>query len=209
MAGGQFGTALSAVITAHHAGGAVEALVAEGRPGLEGARIAAWELSQAAVPHTLVTDAAAPGCIARREVDAVLVTGERICANGDVVGISGTYPLALAAHAAGVPFLVLAATTALDPGTGSGADAPGEEGRPGPVLVVGGTRIAPEGTTIDNPRLDVTPAALVTAIVTEQGVATAPFEDVLAMHRAAADARRAVSSAGFAALLAQRTAMVS
>jgi methylthioribose-1-phosphate isomerase len=209
MAGGQFGTALSALITAHHAGVVVEALVAEGRPGLEGARIATWELSQADVPHALTTDAAAPGCIARGEVDAVLVTAERICANGDVVGIGGTYPLALAAHAAGVPFLVLAATTAVDPGTPGGADAPREEGRPGPVLVVAGTRIAPEGTTIDNPRLDVTPAAVVTAIVTEEGVARAPFDDVLATHRAAADRRRAVSSAGFAALLAQPSAVVS
>jgi methylthioribose-1-phosphate isomerase len=205
MGSGQFGTALSAIITAHHEGRQVHALVAETRPGLEGARIATWELAQAGVPHTLVTDAATAGCIADGEVAAVLVGAERIAANGDVIGVAGTYPLALAASAAGVPFLVLAATTALDLTTATGADAPAEEGRPGPVLLAGGTRIAPEGTRVRNPRLDLTPAALVTAIVTEAGVARAPYGPALAMHEATSDVRRAAAP-GFAALLAQRRA---
>jgi methylthioribose-1-phosphate isomerase len=203
MGSGQFGTALSAILTAHHEGRQVHALVAEGRPGLEGARVATWELAQAAVPHTLVTDAAAPGCIAEGEVDAVLVTAERVCANGDVIATAGTYPLALAAHAAGIPFLVLCATGAVDLATPAGSSAPLEDGRPGPVLTAGGTRVAPEGTPVRNPRLDRTPAALVTAIVTEQGVARSPLADVLARHVTAAEERRA-TAAGFAALLAQR-----
>ncbi len=205
MGGGQFGTALSAILTAHHAGRPLHVLVAETRPGLEGARVATWELAQAGVPHALVTDAAGPGCIGAGEVDAVLVTAERVAANGDVVAVSGTYPLALAASAAGIPFLVLVATSALDLATPSGADAVVENGRPGSVLTAAGTRIAPEGTTIRNPRQDRTPASLVTAIVTEEGVARAPFAADLAAHATRADARRAASP-GFAALLAARGA---
>ncbi|HEU0243148.1 MAG TPA: hypothetical protein VFQ75_04540, partial [Candidatus Limnocylindrales bacterium] len=205
MGGGQFGTAVSTVITAHHEGREVHALVAEGRPGLEGARVATWELAQAAVPHALVTDAAAAGSIAAGEVEAVLVTAERVCANGDVVGTVGTYPLALAAAAAGIPFLVLVATTAVDLATPDAAAAPLEDGRPGPVLTAGGKRVAPEGTPVRNPRLDWTPARLVTAIVTEDGIVRAPFGEALAAQVRVAEARRAASS-GFAALLAQRAA---
>jgi methylthioribose-1-phosphate isomerase len=204
MGGGQFGTALSAVITAHHAERPVHAFVAEGRPGLEGARVATWELGQAGVAHTLVTDAGAAGLVADGEVDVVLVTAERVCANGDVVGVTGTLPLALAAHAADVPFLVLVATTAVDPETPDGGAASMEEGRPGPVLTAAGTRVAPEGTAVRNPRLDHTSAALVTAIVTEEGIARAPFTAALAAQVRAADARRAATP-GFAALLAARS----
>jgi len=174
MGGGQFGTALSAVQTAHHAGRDVHALVPEGRPGLEGARIASWELRQAGVPHEVVTDAAAPGCIATGDVQAVLVGADRIAANGDVVSPAGAYPLALAAQAAGVPFIVCATTTAIDSALADGAAATLEEGRPGPVVRVGPTRIVPEGTAVGNRLQDLVPAGLVTAIVTEQGVLRLP-----------------------------------
>jgi methylthioribose-1-phosphate isomerase len=170
MGGGQFGTALSAVQTAHHAGREVLALVAEGRPGLEGARIAAWELTQAGVPHAVVTDAAAPGHVAARDVDAVLVAGDRVARNGDVVGLAGMYPLALAARDAGVPFLVCAATSAFEARLKTGDDATLEEGRPGPVMRVGAARVTPEGTVVRNRAQDLVPARLVTAIVTERGV---------------------------------------
>ncbi|HEY3336164.1 MAG TPA: hypothetical protein VGK16_13110 [Candidatus Limnocylindrales bacterium] len=205
MGGGQFGTAVSTIITAHHEGREIHALVAEGRPGLDGARVATWELAQADVPHTLVTDAAAGGCVAAGEVDAVLVTAERVCANGDVVATTGTYPLALAARAAGVPFLVLVATTAVDLATADASAAVLEDGRPGPVLTAGGTRVAPVGTPVRNPRLDRTPAGLVTAIVTEEGIARAPFPDALAAQAGAANTRRATAR-GFEALLARRAA---
>ena len=158
MGGGQFGTALSAVQTVHHAGRPIHALVPEGRPGLEGSRVAAWELRQAGVPHAVVTDAAAPACIAAGEVQAVLVGADRICANGDVVATVGAYPLALACAASGIPFIVCAATTSVDLATAEGADATLEEGRPTLVLRAGGTRVAPEGTQVRNPLQDLVPA---------------------------------------------------
>jgi S-methyl-5-thioribose-1-phosphate isomerase len=205
MGGGQFGTALSAIQALHHAGRPVHALVAEGRPGLEGSRVAAWELRQAGVPHAVVTDAAAPGCIAGGEVAAVLVGGDRIAANGDVIAGAGAYPLALACAAAGTPFIVCAATPAIDAAVADGADAAIEEGRPGSVLRVGGERIAPEGTSIRNPLQDLVTADLVTAIVTETGVLRPPYGPAIEGAVAASSARRA-GSAGYAALLAQRAA---
>jgi methylthioribose-1-phosphate isomerase len=205
MGGGQFGTALSAVQTVHHAGRAIHALVPEGRPGLEGSRVAAWELHQAGVPHAVVTDAAAPGCIAAGEVQAVLVGADRICANGDVITTAGAYPLALACAASGTPFSVCAATTAIDLETAHGADATLEEGRPTLVLRAGGSRIAPEGTQVRNPLQDLVPAALVTSIATETGVLRAPFGPALASAVATASARRSTAP-GFAALRTRREA---
>ncbi len=202
MGSGQCGTALGVIQAAHHADRPIHALVGETRPRFDGARIAAWELQQAGVQYSIVTDAAAPGCIAAGEVDAVLVTADRIAANGDVLAPAGTYPLALAAAAAGVPLLVLSATTAIDPATATGADASIEEGRPGPILRAAGTRIAPEGSQVRNPVQDLTPAALVTALVTEEGVLHPPFAEAIAAAYLAASARRAASP-GFAALAAR------
>ncbi len=207
MGGGQFGTALSAVQTAHHAKRAVHALVPEGRPGFEGSRIAAWELRQAGVPHAVVTDAAAPGCIAAGEVSVVLVGADRIAANGDVIATVGAYPLALAAAAAAVPFIVCAATTAVDLAVDEGATATIEQGRPNLVLRAAGTRVAPEGSQVRNPLQDLVPAALVDAIVTETGVLRAPFGPAIVAAVAAAEARRSTAR-GFAALLARRVAAV-
>jgi methylthioribose-1-phosphate isomerase len=203
MGSGQFGTALSAIITAHHGDRPVHALVAETRPLLEGARVAAWELGQAGVPHALVTDAGAAAAIEAGDVDVVLVTAERICANGDVIGLTGTYPLALAAAAADIPFVVLAATTVVDLGTPDAAAAPLEDGRARPVLTAAGTRIAPEGTAVRNPRLDRTAASLLSAIVTEEGVIQAPFAEALETHVRAAIDRR-MREPGFAAMVARR-----
>ena len=190
MGGGQFGTALNVVTVAHHAGRPIQALVAETRPGFIGSRIAAWELGQAGVPYAIVTDASAPACIAEGEVGAVLVGADRIAANGDVIAPAGTYALALAAADAGVPLLVFAATTTIDPGTASGEEATIEEGRAGPVLRAAGTRIAPEGSRIRNPVQDLTPAALVGALVTEAGVLRAPYASAIAEALALAAARR-------------------
>ncbi len=207
MGGGQFGTALSAVQVMHHAGRPVHVLVPEGRPGFEGSRIAAWELRQAGVSHAVVTDAGAPGCIAAGEVEAVLVGADRIAANGDVVGTAGAYPLALACHASGLPFIVCAPTNVIDLAVADGESATIEEGRPTPVLRAGGTRIAPEGTQVRNPVQDLVPASLVTAIVTEEGVVRAPLGDALEAAAAAATVRR-TRSKGYAALVAQRAAAV-
>jgi methylthioribose-1-phosphate isomerase len=205
MGSGQFGTALGAVMAVHHAGRPVHVLVAETRPAMIGGRLAAWELRQAGVPHAVVTDAAAPGCIASGEVGAVLVTADRVAANGDLVATVGTYPLALAASAAGIPFLVCVSTSALDAAAADGAGATIEEGRPTQVLSVHGRRIAPLGTAVRNPVLELVPASLVTAFVTDEGVLRAPFEGAIAAAVASASARRSVAR-GFAALAAQRAA---
>jgi methylthioribose-1-phosphate isomerase len=200
MGGGQFGTALNTVTAAHHAGRPVHALVAESRPLFAGSRIAAWELGQAGVPYAVVTDAAASACIAEGEVAAVLVGADRIAANGDVIAPVGTFALALAARDAGVPLMVFAATTAIDPAAPTGEEATIEEGRPGPVIRAAGTRIAPEGSQVRNPAQDLTPAALVAVLVTEEGVLRAPYQPAIAAAVERAAVRRAASP-GFAALL--------
>jgi methylthioribose-1-phosphate isomerase len=208
MGSGTYGTALNIVTAAHHAGRPVEALVAEARPLFTGSRIAAWELGQAGVPYALVTDAAAPGCVAGGEVGVVLVGGDRVAANGDVVAAAGTYPLALAAAAAGVPFLVCAATTAVDLRVASGEEATIEDSRPGPVVRAAGTRVAPEASQVRSPAQDLTPAALVTLFVTEEGVLRPPFGASLAGAVDRASARRAASP-GFAELVRRATEAAS
>ena len=205
LGSGTFGTALGVITMLHHAGRPVHALVAETRPLHIGSRLAAWELRQAGVQHAVVTDSAAPGCIASGEVDAVLVSAERIAANGDLIGISGTYPLALAAAAEGIPFIVCAATTSIDPDVPDGESATIEEARPASVLTVNGRRIALEGTPIRNPLQDLTPASLVTAIVTEQGILRAPYGESIATAMLTAHVHRSASR-GYRALLARRVA---
>lgn len=199
MGGGQFGTALAAVFAIHHAERAIEVLVPEGRPGLEGARVAAWELAQAGVRVTVVPDAAGPGLIADGDADVVVVGADRVSAAGDVLGTVGGYPLALAAARAGVPFVVFAPTSAIDPGTADGAGLVPEEGRASDVLRIDGRLVAAEGAAGRTPRQDITPADLVSAFVTEEGTLRAPFGPALAAAVAAADARRrSVASAAAA-----------
>ncbi len=203
LGSGVFGTALGVVTSRHQAGQAVHALVAETRPWLAGGRIACWELAQAGVPHTLIPDAAAPGRIAAGEVDVVLVTADRIAANGDLAAPVGTYPLALAAQAAGVPLVVCVATTAIDLAVPDAAGLAPEDARPSAALAFAGQRIAPEGTHARNPATDSVPAALVDAFLTDEGVLRAPFAAPLADAVERASARRMAAS-GFRALVAQR-----
>ncbi len=203
LGSGVFGTALGVITSRHHAGQRIHALVAESRPWLAGARIACWELGQAGVPHALVTDAAAPGCIASGEVECVLVSADRIAANGDVATPVGAYPLALAAQAADVPFIVCVATTALDLAIASGDDLVVEDARPSMVLAFGGQRIAPEGVHIRNPMTDVVPAAMVAAFITDEGVLRPPFGPAIA-EAAARSAARRMAARGFRALMEQR-----
>src|SRR3954453_4142252 len=170
--GGEGGTAL-AVVQALAARGPVEVLACETRPLLQGARLTVYELAAAGIPHALCADGAAAGLIARGEVDAVVVGADRVAANGDVANKVGTYPLALAAREAGIPFVVAAPTSTLDPATATGAEIVVEERDAEEVLRVGGRLVAPEGTPVRNPAFDITPAELVTALVTERGVASA------------------------------------
>jgi methylthioribose-1-phosphate isomerase len=188
LACGQVGTALGVVQVAHHAGRPVHVWVDETRPYLQGARLTTWELAQAGVPHALLPDVAAGHLMARGEVDVVLVGADRIAANGDTANKVGTYPLAVLAARHGIPFYVCAPTSSIDPATPDGCGIEIEERRADEVLEVRGVRIAPPGTDVRNPAFDVTPAELITGIVTEEGVVRAPFEAGL---RAAIEAARA------------------
>jgi methylthioribose-1-phosphate isomerase len=187
---GQYGTALAAIQSAHHAGREISAIVAEGRPGLEGLRVAAWELVQAGVHVRAVPDAAAAHLVAQGDVDVILVGAERIAANGDVAAIAGTYPLAAVAARHLVPVLVCAPSIAIDLDVPDGSELPLEDRRPGDVLVAGSTAVAPDGVGALNPAADVTPAELVTAIITEHGRLDPPFAGGLAEVVRAAGARR-------------------
>ncbi|MBA3876399.1 MAG: S-methyl-5-thioribose-1-phosphate isomerase [Anaerolinea sp.] len=186
LACGQFGTALGVIQVAHHAERPLHVWVDETRPYLQGARLTAWELAQAGVPHTLIPDVAAASLMAAGRVDAILVGADRVAANGDVANKVGTYPLAVLAARHGIPFYVCAPISSVDLDTADGAAIPIEERAPDEVTQVRGRRIAPDGTAVWNPAFDVTPAQLITVIVTEEGVLHPPFEPAL---RAAADAR--------------------
>jgi methylthioribose-1-phosphate isomerase len=176
---GGYGTAMGAIRMAHEEKKQIAVLATETRPLLQGARLTAWELGRLGIPHALIADGAAAGLIARGEVKVVMVGADRIAANGDVANKVGTFPLALAAKDAGVPFIVVAPTTTVDLSVASGAKIPIEERAASEVTGVLGRAVAPAGTYAVNPAFDVTPARLITAIVTETGVATSPFAAAL------------------------------
>jgi methylthioribose-1-phosphate isomerase len=170
LATGGMGTALAPVYTLLEAGPAPGVIVPETRPLLQGSRLTAWELSRAGVRCTVITDNMVASRLRLGGVGCVLVGADRIAANGDVANKIGTYPLALAARAHGVPFYVLAPTSTVDPATADGAGIPIEERSAEEVTGWRGTRTAPEGVGAWNPAFDVTPAELITAIVTDRGV---------------------------------------
>jgi methylthioribose-1-phosphate isomerase len=172
LASVEWGTALGIVGTLHERGAVREVFADETRPLLQGARLTAFELEQMGVPYRLLADAAGPSVIARGLVDLVVVGADRIAANGDVANKIGTYPLALAASAAGVPFVVAAPESTVDAATATGADIVIEERDPEEVLGYAGTRTAPACARAFNPAFDVTPHDLVTAIITEDRVIT-------------------------------------
>lgn len=162
----EWGTALGVIRALHDDGALGHVYLNETRPLLQGARLTAWELAQAGIAHTVVVDSAGPSVVARGMVDAVIVGADRVAANGDVINKVGTYPLALAATRAGVPFVVAAPESTLDPATPDGASVEIEVRDPSEVLAPD----APTSTAAWNLAFDVTPADLVTAIVTEDRV---------------------------------------
>jgi methylthioribose-1-phosphate isomerase len=166
----EWGTALGIVRSLHARGKVAHVVVDETRPLLQGARITATELVAEGIDHHVVVDGAAPSIIARGLVDAVVVGADRVAANGDVANKIGTYPLALAAARAGIPFVVAIPESTFDPDTPDGAAIEIEERAGDEVLVVNGRRTAPPGSPAWNPAFDVTPADLVTAVVTEERV---------------------------------------
>jgi eIF-2B alpha/beta/delta-like uncharacterized protein len=146
------------------------AIATESRPLLQGARLTMYELKRMRIPHELIVDSAAAGLIAAGAVDAVVVGCDRVAANGDVANKVGTYGLALAAAAAGIPFVIAGPTSTVDPDCPSGEHIPIEQRDPEEVRRVGGTALTMPGTPARNPAFDVTPANLITALVTERGV---------------------------------------
>jgi methylthioribose-1-phosphate isomerase len=169
-----YGTAVGVIRAAHEGGRHPSVWVPETRPVLQGARLTAWELGRLGIPHRLVADVMAASLMAAGEVDVIVVGADRIAANGDVVNKIGTYALAVLAAHHGVPFYVAAPTSTFDPASPDGASIRIEQRPPEEVTEIAGTRIAPEGTEVDNRAFDVTPADLVTNYVTEEGIRTRP-----------------------------------
>jgi len=165
-----YGTAVGVIRAAHEAGRRPSVWVPETRPVLQGARLTAWELGRLGIAHRLVADVMAASLMAGGEVDCVVVGADRVAANGDVVNKIGTYGLAVLANHHGIPFYVAAPTSTFDPESPDGKSVPIEQRPPEEVTTIAGVAIAPEGTDVDNRAFDVTPAELVTAFVTEDGV---------------------------------------
>lgn len=164
------GTALGVAQTVFERGELAEVIALETRPLLQGARLTAWELQQMGAPFRLAVDSAGPFLLARGAADAVLIGADRITANGDTANKVGSFSLALAARYAGVPFLVVAPESTVDVATPDGAAIDIEDRGAAEVVGFGGVRTAPEGTAAANPAFDVTPAELITAIVTDRRV---------------------------------------
>jgi methylthioribose-1-phosphate isomerase len=164
------GTALAVVAELHRRGWLTSVLATESRPLLQGARLTVWELSRLGIPHELCVDSAAAGLLAGGGADGVVVGCDRVAANGDVANKVGTYMLALAARAAGVPFVVAGPCSSVDPDCPDGGSIVIEERDPDEVRRAGGQLLTLPGTAVRNPAFDVTPAGLLSALVTERGV---------------------------------------
>jgi len=166
-----YGTALGVVRAAQEAGKNINVLADETRPFLQGARLTTWELKHDDIPVKLITDNMAGHLMKQGKVDCVVVGSDRIAANGDVANKIGTYTVAVLAKQHGIPFYVAAPTSTIDLDTPSGAEIPIEERAASEVTHIKGHAIAPEGVAVRHPAFDITPAELVTAIITELGVA--------------------------------------
>ncbi len=164
------GTALAVVHTLHERGVLREALPLETRPLLQGARLTTWELDRMGAAHRLIVDSAGPFLLARGAADVVLTGADRIAANGDTANKIGTFSLALGARHAGVPFIVVAPESTVDSATASGDEIDIEDRGTAEVVSLAGATTAPEGTEALNPAFDVTPADLITAIVTDRRI---------------------------------------
>lgn len=170
LATGGGGTALGVLMELHRRGRPIEVWATETRPLLQGARLTAFELQRAGIPGRLLVDGAAAFAIRREGIEAVVVGADRVGANGDVANKVGTLSLALAARDASIPFVVVAPTSTLDPNCPGGAAIPIEERASAEVTSVQGQPTAPKGVSTYNPAFDVTPARLVTAVITERGI---------------------------------------
>jgi methylthioribose-1-phosphate isomerase len=170
LATGGIGTALAPVYTLHRAGQSPHVVVPETRPLLQGSRLTAWELTQAGVDCTLIGDGMIASRLRLGDIACVIVGADRIAANGDVANKIGTYGLALAARAHGIPFYVAAPSSTFDPATPDGSRIPIEQRDGSELASWRGTRTAPAGVKVWNPAFDMTPAELITAIITDKGI---------------------------------------
>lgn len=173
------GTALGVIRSAVEAGKRISVIADETRPFLQGARLTAWEMVQENIPVTLITDNMAGYMMSRNEVDAVVVGADRVAANGDIANKIGTYMVAVLAHRHNIPFYVACPLSTIDMNVASGAGIPIEERDADEVKGFRETHWAAEGVNIRNPSFDVTPAGLVTALITEQGVIFQPDQNKL------------------------------
>jgi methylthioribose-1-phosphate isomerase len=174
-----YGTALGVIRAAAEQGKTIAVLADETRPFLQGARLTAWELVRDGINTTVITDNMAGAMMRLGQVDLVVVGADRIAANGDVANKIGTYSVAVLAHEHEIPFYVAAPLSTVDLNTPDGSLIPIEERNDREVTHVGATRLTPDGAHIRNPAFDVTPAKYVTAIITERGIARAPFAESL------------------------------
>ncbi len=179
LATGGYGSALGVVRAAYARDPGIHVWVGETRPLLQGARLTAWELAEDGIPHTLIADVAAGQLFSRGLVDAVVFGADRIARNGDAANKIGSYTLSVLAAAHGVPCYVVAPSSTIDHAIATGAGIPIEERAADEVTQLGGRVLAPAGTPVANPAFDVTPAANITAIVTEAGVHRAPYGESL------------------------------
>ncbi|MFG0262025.1 MAG: S-methyl-5-thioribose-1-phosphate isomerase [Novipirellula sp. JB048] len=182
LATSMWGTALAPIYHRHAAGHAIEVFADETRPLLQGARLTAWELAQAGVPVTVLTDSMAGSLLRSGRIDAVIVGADRIAANGDVANKIGTYPLAVLARYHQVPFYVVAPSNTFDRKLAQGDLIPIEQRHRDEVAGPHNVPLVPAEADVINPAFDVTPAELITAIVTEQGIIREPNTDTLAAH---------------------------
>ena len=186
-----YGTALGVIRAARDAGKTIAVYADETRPFLQGSRLTAWELQKDRIPVTVIADNMAATVLAQHKIDCVVVGTDRTAANGDVANKIGTYPLAVMARRHGVPFYVAAPLSSIDLNCPDGAAIPIEERSGRELTEYGGKQIAPKGVRTFNPAFDVTPAELVTAIITERGIAYPPYTESLRALKAleADDAR--------------------
>jgi methylthioribose-1-phosphate isomerase len=175
-----YGTALGVIRAAIEAGKQIDVFADETRPFLQGARLTAWELQQDGIPTTLITDNMAGHFLRSGRIGCVVVGADRIAANGDTANKIGTYPVAVLAKENNIPFYVAAPLSTVDLKTPSGEQIPIEERSAKEVCEIQGVPIAPEGIAARHPAFDVTPARYITGIITERGVARAPFTAALA-----------------------------
>ncbi len=182
LATSTWGTALAPIYHLHQTGNAPKVIADETRPLLQGGRLTAWELSQAGVDVTVITDSMSGSLMRQGVIQAVIVGADRITARGDVANKIGTYPVAVLARHHGLPFYVAAPTNTFDLELDSGDDIPIEQRGRDEVAAPHGVGIVPDAAKVLNPAFDVTPAELVTAIITERGVIQQPTSEAIANH---------------------------